>query len=292
MIFLILSILVSSLIFVIFRVFPKLKVDTFQAIVFNYFTACAFGFIFYGNEFRDQALIHTNWIPYVLLCGTLFICLFLILALSSQKNGLLLTSVSLKMSLAMTMLLMIIWYGEPLTFTKIIGIILAIIGILLISWVKTTKKSESKPVLWMLALLFIGSGVLDFTLNFVQGNFKMIIPTSIFCSIGFGIAGCIGLLILIIQIVRKKTQFHFRSLLAGIGLGIPNYFSIYLLMESYSAMKPWADSTVLAITNVSIVLLSAFYGFILFKEKFSVLKGFGLIVSLGAIIVLYFASFK
>lgn len=291
MIFLILSILASSLIFVIFRVFPKLKVDTFQAIVFNYFTACASGFILYGKDFKDEALSHTEWMPFVFLCGVLFISLFLVMGISSQRNGVALTSVSVKMSMAMTMLLMIVWYGEALTMLKIAGIVLAVAGVLLMSWTKNSQKNDNKPILWMLALLFVGSGTLDFTLNFVKNNMLTYIPSSLFSAIGFGIAGSIGVIILLIQIARKKTQFHVRNVLAGIGLGIPNYFSIYLLMESYAAMKPWADSTVLAITNVSIVVLSAFYGFILFKEKFSTLKAFGLIASLAAILVLYFASF-
>ncbi|MFN5416328.1 MAG: EamA family transporter [Flavobacteriia bacterium] len=290
MIFLILSILASSLIFVIFRVFPKLKVDTFQAIVFNYFTACLCGFSLYGNEFKSEALVHTDWMYFAVLCGILFISLFLVMGISSQKNGVALTSVSVKMSMAMTMLLMIVWYGESITILKITGIILAISGVLLMSWSKNSQKSETKPILWMLVLLFVGSGALDFALNFVQNNMLTYIPSSLFSAVGFGIAGTIGIVILIIQIARKKSQFHFRNVLAGIGLGIPNYFSIYLLMKSYSEMKPWSDSTVLAITNVSIVVLSAFYGFILFKEKFSALKAFGLLASLAAILVLYFAS--
>lgn len=290
MIFLTLSILASSLIFVIFRIFPKLKVDTFQAIVFNYFTAFVCGFVLYGKDFKEEALTHTEWMPYVLLCGILFISLFLVMGISSQKNGVALTSVSVKMSMAMTMILMILWYGESVTILKILGIVLAISGVLLMSWTKSSQKNAAKPILWMLAFLFVGSGALDFALNFVQNNMLTYIPSSLFSAIGFGIAGTIGIVILLFQILKKQTHFHFRNVLAGIGLGIPNYFSIYFLMESYATMKPWSDSTVLAITNVSIVVISAFYGFILFKEKFSLLKALGLLASLAAILVLYFAS--
>ncbi|MCE3295003.1 MAG: hypothetical protein K0R65_717 [Crocinitomicaceae bacterium] len=289
MIFLISSILASSLIFVIFRLFPKFKVDTFQAIVFNYFTACACGFLLYGKDFKPEAMQHLEWVPAVITCGILFISLFLVMGISSQRNGVAITSVSVKMSMAMTMVLMIVLYGESLTFLRIAGILLAISGVLLMSWAKNDKAAE-KPVVWMLILLFVGSGALDFTLNYVQNNLLAYIPSSLFSAIGFGIAGTIGITILIIQIIRKKAQFHSRNILAGICLGIPNYFSIFLLMKSYSEMKPWSDSTVLAITNVSIVVLSAFYGFILFREKFSLLKAAGLAASVSAILVLYFAS--
>ncbi len=301
MIFLIASILASSLIFVIFRLFPKFKVDTFQAIVFNYFTACACGFLLYGGELKEEAFQHPEWVPAVIVCGVLFISLFLVMGISSQRNGVAITSVSVKMSMAMTMLLMIVLYGEALTFLRALGIMLAISGVLLMSWPKKTEDishilddegttSLEKPVIWMLALLFVGSGALDFSLNYVQNKLLTYLPSSLFSAIGFGIAGTIGICILLIQLVRKKTQFHPRNILAGIVLGVPNYFSIFLLMKSYSEMKPWSDSTVLAITNVSIVVLSAFYGFMLFREKFSWLKALGLTASISAILVLYLAS--
>ena len=286
MIFLILSILTSSFIFVIFRLFPQFKVNTFQAIVFNYFTACACGFLLYGDELKPQALMHLSWLPFAFLCGSLFISLFLVMGVSSQKNGVALTSVSVKMSLAMTMIIMIVWYSEAVTALKITGIVLAILGVLLMSLNFKKGTIEVKPIVWMLILLFIGSGVLDFTLNYVQNHELTHLPSSLFSAIGFGIAGVFGSSILLIQIGRKKTKFAFRNVLAGIFLGIPNFFSIYLLMKSYTEMKPWSDSSVLAITNVSVVILSAFLGFMLFREKFSPIKLLGLLASVCAILIL------
>jgi drug/metabolite transporter (DMT)-like permease len=290
MIFLILSILASSLIFVIFRLFPKYKIDTFQAIVINYFVAFVSGITLFGNELKPQAFENLSWLPFCILCGFLFISLFIIMGISSQKNGVALTSVSVKMSMAMTLFLMIIWYSEPFTFLRILGIVLAIFGVTFMSWSKNKAKKEQKVILWMLLILFLGSGALDFTLNYTQKFHLKDLPTSLFSAFGFGIAGLLGLFILLIQLIQKKTIFSFKNVIAGIILGIPNYFSIFLLMQSYTEMHPWSDSTVLAITNVSIVLLSAFYGFVLFKEHFSKLKAIGLFTSIAAIIILYFAS--
>jgi multidrug transporter EmrE-like cation transporter len=52
----------------------------------------------------------------------------------------------------------------------------------------------------------------------------------------------------------------------------------------------WTDSTVLAIINVSVVLLSAVTGFIAFKENVNSQKIIGLLSAVSAIIILYFAS--
>jgi drug/metabolite transporter (DMT)-like permease len=290
MIPLIFSILSSAFIFVIFKVFPKLKVDTFQAIVFNYITAFSCGFLLYHEELTPDALSHLEWLPFMLLCGILFISLFLIMGKSSQQNGVAMTSVSVKMSMAISMLMMVFAYDESMSFLKIGGIVLAVLGVYFMSSVKNKNVlSNQKPVVWMLLVLFIGSGLLDFLINYVQKTKLEFLPTSLFSAFGFGTAGIIGIFILIFNILRKKTTFHYRNILAGILLGIPNYFSIYLFMLSYSTTG-WSDSTVLVITNVSVVLLSAIIGFSVFRESFHFKKFLGLLFAVSAIVLLYFAS--
>ena len=123
------TIISSTLIFVIFRLFEKYKVDTFQAIVFNYFTAFICGFLLYSHEFSSKIWIQLDWIPYTFLVSLLFISLFFLMGQSSQKNGVAITSVAVKMSLAVSMVGMILIYNEDLTLLKITGILLALAGV-------------------------------------------------------------------------------------------------------------------------------------------------------------------
>jgi drug/metabolite transporter (DMT)-like permease len=102
-------------------------------------------------------------------------------------------------------------------------------------------------------------------------------------------AGIIGLVVLLFQLQQKKSRFAFKNILGGIALGIPNYFSIYLLIKSYIDTG-WADSTVLAIINVSIVCIAALTGFFIFKEKLNLAKALGIVASLLAILMLYMAN--
>ena len=288
MIPLIFSILCSSLIFVIFKLFPKYQIDTFQAIVFNYFTAFICGIALFGNEWKSQALSTGNWPMLVVLSGVLFISLFLLMGKSSQQNGVALTSIAVKMSMAISMLFMIVLYKESLSVLKITGIALAILGVFLVSFSQSDEKKENSAV-WMLFFLFVGSGFLDFILNYVQRYELHFLTPSLFSAFGFGVAGIIGLGSLIFQIRTGKTTFSPRSILAGIVLGIPNYFSIFLLMLSYKSTG-WNDSTVLAITNVSVVILAALVGFLSFKENVTVRKILGLLAAIAAIVILYFAN--
>jgi drug/metabolite transporter (DMT)-like permease len=111
----------------------------------------------------------------------------------------------------------------------------------------------------------------------------------LFSAFGLATAGILGFFILIIQLNQKKTRIELKNILAGIVLGIPNYFSIYLLISSYQSTG-WKDSTVLSIINVSVVLISAFIGLLFFHEKINRLKLLGLICSLLAIALLYFGE--
>jgi drug/metabolite transporter (DMT)-like permease len=276
------------MIFVIFKLFPKYKIDTFQAIVFNYFTAFSCGILLFGHEWNSQALSVGNWPVFAVISAVLFIFLFILMGISSQKNGVALTSIAVKMSMAISMLFMIMLYRESLSLLKISGIVLAFLGVFLVTFSKSEGNSD-KSALWMLLVLFIGSGFLDFVLNYVQKFELHLLTPSLFSAFGFGMAGIIGLAILIYQISRGKTTFSPRSILAGIVLGIPNYFSIFLLILSYKSTG-WNDSTVLAIINVSVVMIAAVTGFIAFKENVTARKIIGLLSAIAAIVILYFAN--
>jgi len=285
MIPLLLSIASSSVIFVIFKLFRKFEIDTFQAIVFNYFTAFIIGMSLYGSAWRPEFLAESNWMIAAVICGILFISLFFIMGSSSQLNGVASTSVAVKMSMAASLIGMILIFGTPLNVFNAGGILLAILGVFLVSYSKTEKVSA----VWMLLCLFLGSGLLDLMLYFIQDSILNGMPGSIFSAIGLGTAGIFGGFILVFRWATKKSRFAWKNVIAGLVLGIPNYFSIYLLMLSYSSTG-WNDVTVLSITNVSVVIISATIGFLAFKEKLTSRKLIGLISAIFAIALLYISN--
>ena len=282
------TIISSTLIFVIFRLFEKFKIDTFQAIVFNYFTAFICGWTLYSSQFTPKVFVNIDWVPYALAISVLFISLFFVMGKSAQQNGVAITSVAVKMSLAVSMIGMIIIYNEALTFLKLAGIVLALTGVLLVSWEPKGSKEQNNA--WkMLIILFIGSGILDLCLNYAQQHVLNELTPALFSAFGFLIAGFIGLLVLIWQFISKSVRIKGKNILAGLILGIPNYFSIYLLLQAYEVID-YTNSSIVAIVNVSVVVLSALFGFMIFKEDFSIKKAIGLIASLMAILALYFAT--
>ncbi len=295
------SVLATTWIFILFKLFPKYGVNTFQAIVINYLTACVCGISLYGNTLTKTAFEHTSWIPFVFLCGILFISLFYLMGLSSQRNGMSITSVAVKMSMAISMGLMIFIYKEEITWMKVAGIILSILGVIIMSYERRAKSDDdSNPSLvtrhsslysrnLLLIVIFLGCGLLDVVLNYVQSFHLQYLSTSLFSAFGLGMAGMFGGIMLFINILRKKETFEKKSIIAGVLLGIPNYFSIYYLIQSYSSTS-WSDSTVLAVLNVATVITSTLAGLVLFKEKLNLPKSLGLFLSLLAIACFYFAK--
>lgn len=281
MIALIGTILCSSVLFLIFRLFPKFKVDTGQAIVFNYFTAFVTGVIVSGEIPSVSGLIDANLLPWTLISGALFIALFLMMGLSSQINGMGTTSVAVKMSLALSAIVFVFMHNESLSYLKIAGFFLAITGVLLISLEKNEQQVQKKGLI-LLALLFFGCAGLDIVINVVEVDYIGNYSKSMYTAFGFLAAGTIGIIGLLIQFVRKKSTFNPRNVLAGIILGIPNYFSILFLMKAYSSTG-WNDSTVLAVMNISIVALAALLGIIIFKESTKTKKIIGLLAVTAAI---------
>lgn len=290
MTYLILSILSSTLILVIFRLFKKFGINTFQAIVFNYIIAFIVGFSLFGDQWDQRFLTNDNdWIPFSIIIGTLFISLFLLMGKSSQENGIGITSVTVKMSLAIPVLLAIYIYNESVYLTKILGIIGALIGVFLITFQKKQQISSSKVqasrgnVLFLI-ILFVGSGLLDTLLNYVEKRALGDLSPALFSAIGFGIAGVIGIILFSSSLLLKKQLFNWKNVLAGVILGIPNYFSIYFLIMAIR--EPWDDSITYAINNVGIVMASYLLGIILFKESTTFLKLLGGAISIIAIILL------
>jgi len=209
------------------------------------------------------------------------------MAKSSQINGIASTSIAVKMSMAMSIILMIILYKEELPIVKLMGVVLAITSVTFISvGGKSDQKSKS---VWMLLVLFIGSGLLDFELNYVQKNELTEMTPPLFTDISLGVAGLFGFLFLLIKNKMVNLKLSKKNIIAGVILGIPNYFSIYLLLLSYQSTG-WTDSSVLAITNVSVVLFSSAIGFLALREKATTIKIIGLICAIIAIATLYIAQ--
>ena len=161
MIYLVISIAISSTLFVIFKLFEIFKIDTLQAIVVNYLVAAILGFYLSELPVNIAEITHQSWFIGALILGVLFITVFHLMAVTSQRNGLSVASVASKMSLIIGVIFGIVYYKENFNYIKIVGIVLALLAVYLTSIKKARGTTEGNRSDFLFPLLvFLGSGVL------------------------------------------------------------------------------------------------------------------------------------
>ena len=279
MIYLILSILSSTGIFVLFKLFNKYNINTLQAIVVNYITACICGSVLYDGSINISEIVNSNWFYGAIGLGFLFIAIFNVMALTAQKNGLSVASVASKMSVIIPVLFGIYVYNESIGLYKIIGIILALIAVYLTSLKQKGDVVLTRSILLPI-LLFFGSGIIDTFINHFAPDDK--IP--LFSATIFAIAGIIGIVILSFKSIKLKSHFKIKSIPFGVALGIVNYCSIYFLLKALR-VDGFESSTLFTINNVAIVAVSTLVGLLLFKEKISTKNWIGIGIAMISILL-------
>lgn len=282
MIYLLLSIFASTTIFVVFKLFQRFKINTLQAIIVNYITACACGLLNYNGEINISKIFHSEWFYGSIFLGFLFIMVFNLMALTAQRNGLSAASVSSKMSVVIPILFGIYVYQESISFQKVIGIIIALIAVYLTA-TKTKSSIRIRQGFLFPFLLFLGSGIIDASIKYLETTYVPKNGIPIFSATIFGCAAILGLIIFIYKALFKSIKFETKNIIGGIILGIINYYSIYYLLKALQ-FEGLESSTLFTINNVAIVMISTLLGLFLFRESISKKNWIG--VSLAIISIL------
>jgi drug/metabolite transporter (DMT)-like permease len=270
--------------------YPRYNVDTFQAIVFNYFTCVACATI-HKSEFPIKAAsFQEPWMPYSLFLGLVFITGFNGAALTVKYFGLTIAQIMQKMSILMTVPFAIIWYHESAGWIKILGIALALLAIILVNL--KDKKAENAPEVakkstWIILIPFITwflSGIIEVVFVRVQNEKMLVFGDVSFISTVFGTAGVLGLLYSIWGWSTGKLAFSWRNVLGGIVLGVPNYGSmLFVLLGLGSGLE---GSFFFPVCNIGIILLTTFGAVLLFQERLTKTNWIGIALAVFSIVCL------
>lgn len=281
--YLALSVLASSLIFVIFKLYTKYKIQTLYAIIVNYFIASSVGIHFYEGKVDFTEITNKSWFLGTVALGVLFIVVFNLMAATSQKVGVSAASVATKMSLAIPVVFGVWMYGEQLGIFEILGILLALIAVYLATMRKKTIVTHKYLFLLPIAV-FVGSGIIDTSIKYAQ---QVAVPEKefpIFSAMVFGSAACCGTLFILLKSIKAHLKVNIKNIIGGICLGIPNYFSIYFLMKALDS-DTLNSASIFTINNVAIVMLSTLLGILLFKERISIKNWIGICLAVVSIIL-------
>ncbi len=149
MIFLLLSILFSTITVSFFKVFELKKIDTFIAIVFNYLTCTLIGTYFSDHRIYEQQIWVSNWVWIAAGLGFLFISIFYFIALTAQKISMSASMVAAKLSVVIPVLVAWLFYHESLGLMKSLGIFSSLIAVYFISK-KDKQDIGNKHLIYLL----------------------------------------------------------------------------------------------------------------------------------------------
>ncbi len=286
MIWLFLSILFSTGVFLAFKAFDHFEVKTFPGIVINYGTAMAFGLlVLRGKITFDEAESFPLFWP-LLGLGLVFIGIFYLIALTAQNLGVSVASVSSKMSLAIPVIVFpLIDPNEPFGLLHALGLLMALFGVFLAS-MKSDINLKDKKLLLLPILVLLGSGLIDLTLGHYSNSTSHPSKDYLLTTLPFTMAFAIGLIVILFKAIVKKEWFGLKEIVGGFVLGIINFGSIFFLVKAVSE-SPFSRTFIFPINNMGIILASSILSMILFREQLSARNKWGVFICMLAIGVFY-----
>lgn len=272
----------------ILKLFGKYDINSLQAIVVNYCVCVVTGCIFTGNVPFNQNTLHAPWLPWTLLMGVSFISIFNLMAHCTHTNGITTMVLSNKLSLVIPVIAALIMYHEDAGVLKVIGILLAFPAVYLVT--KTDGNNATSGSLFWPALLFVASGSLDTLVNYIQGTYLQTADAQAACTIiCFATAGTAGIILLSILVATGRARIQLRNILAGICLGIPNFFSIYFLVKALGS-NTFQSSATIPLLNVSILVATSVMAMVFFNERAGKWRIAGLVLALAAILLIAYGD--
>lgn len=281
MLWLILAILFYTAIFVSFKLFDKFKVDNFTAIVINYLIASLTGLLAFDGFSKINEIIHAPWIGIAVVIGVLFVVVFYLFAICSQRLSVTMTAMASKMSVVIPVFVLMYLFNDQITPLKIVGLALIIISLYLMMKPSGTSKVDRK-YLFIPFLIFVGAGISDTMFGYAKRacDVSSATDSALFVSAVFGISFLLGLLAFPFTLKKGKPVVQKVDLIGGGLLGVINFLGVYFFTYAQGFFH---SSVFFPVFNVGVVALSALSGLFFFKEHLNKFNYIGLFVSLVAI---------
>jgi len=241
----------------------------------------------YENPINFLEIFTQQWFIPAVFIGIFFIVMFYVIALSSQKVGVTITTVSSKMAVIIPILFSILYYNEEVNIYKIIGILLAVIAVVLTIY-KKKNNNINKKLIFLPIILFFGMGIVDLFVKFSQQEYVNNDLTPLFSAILFMTAGITGIITGIFNKKVIKSLKNINVYFFGILLGFTNFGTIYFLVKALNS-NVFDSSILFGVNNLSIVGLSVIIGLLIFREKMSLINWIGIFISFLAISILTYA---
>ncbi len=293
-----LSIVVSTLLFSCFRLFPKYGVRLEEAVVINYIVAGAVAVALAGPSHALGRLETPSTLAGAVM-GLAFLYMFKKIGQCTQFLGMGVVAIATKMSMVLPMTVFILLDpNDPFSWTKAVAVFLAFPAVWLAS---SPGRSADDPMIaalddrpdvtWTLpAIVFLGSGLIDLGFGWFSSEAHMSSDADrlTFAAVPFLVAALIGLLRWAF-LPGVTPQFSRATVLGGVILGVINVGSLFFLLSAYQSM-PFPRSAIVPSNNLGIVLATSLAGIAFFRERPDGRNILGWAFAITALILLLLSS--
>jgi len=279
MIYIILSICCSVTVAILLKLAKRYQISIIQAVTINYLVALTLCFLFFKP---DVKLITSAgpWPIYIAL-AILLPSIFLFLAASVKKLGIVKTDIAQRLSLFIPILAAYFIFKEDFNDLKIIGLVIGFVAIVLTFLRKSNHQEAGKESLFYPIMVFVGFGVIDVLFKQIALYKELPYTTSLFTV--FCLSFIVSLLIVITMVISGKIKLQLVNVVCGLILGFFNFGNILFYMKAHKALAE-NPSTVFAAMNLGVIIAGTLIGVVVFKEKLSKLNYAGIILAIAAVI--------
>ncbi|MBO0932778.1 EamA/RhaT family transporter [Fibrella aquatilis] len=301
MIYLFASIVLSVILLLNFRLFPRFNVNTVQAISLNYLVCFATGYALLPGPVRRcggtapdvpfSLDFGQTWTWVALGIGVAFVVTFLLSGASTQRNGITATSLANNLSLVIPVcvsLFVLGGGGRAFDGWNYLGLVLAVVAVGLSTYKKSApdepKTAKTSPLVALLPVaVFLMYGFTNTMINVMNVRYiaKGASPVVVTLTMVVG-AIAAGTLLFGYRLIRGIDRVEKQNLIGAVTLGIPNFLSFYTLVLALSAFKG-NGAFVYPLYNIGVILLAAAVAALFFREKLLTVNKIGLALAVIAI---------
>ena len=267
------------------RYFSDKNLNIQGIITVNYITCLISTLVVNADTLTYQSMKAETLNVYAFLLGGLFIITFNIMSKTVTHFGIMISSVTQKMSLIAPIMIGVLFYAENLTIFRIIGIIAAMGAIVVINMpFNKDPEQKRKWIFWLYPLLtWLLSSIIDAAF-YLLGKSTGSKQSAMFLATLFCTAATLGILLMIIQKIKNAERIPLHIIPYGILLGVPNFMSIHYLMKAIG--QGWDASLMFPINNVGIIAISMVGALLIFKEKANKFKLMGIALAISAVLLI------
>ncbi len=289
--YLVLSVLLSVVLLLNFRLFPRFGINTTQAIVFNYPVCFLTGLLLLPPGQAFQLNVGLGWTWPALALGLGFILTFMLSGASTQRSGITATSLANNLSLVIPVGFSLFVFGTATAFDgwNYLGLGLALVAVGLSTYKQPSSSVEvvgSALGRWSVGLpvaVFLMYGFTNTAINYINLRFITTPNQTVGITLVMVLGAVVGgLILLTIRFIRGQERLDPRNLLAAVTLGVPNFLSFYTLLLALSAFGG-NGALVYPLYNIGVIVVSALVARLFFGEKLSRLNQLGLGLAILAI---------